>query len=283
MLKIGDFSQLAQVSVRALRIYDEMGLIKPVHVDKFSGYRYYETEQLPRLNRIIALKDLGFSLEQVSHLLDGELSAEKLRGMLMMKQAEIEQELNESQLRLMRVEARLRQIEREGKVAPYEVTVKEVGEMTIASSKNRLATFEEMVAARCPMYANIYEWIEANELTSTQPELAVYDNPEYTETNINLELAVAVEKKSSVRRNMQKGERSVELRQLEPVNQMASIIHHGKFIEAGDALIALYQWVGENGYETCGAYRELHLFGRELDVAEEDVVTIEMQIPFKRT
>ena len=117
MLKIGDFSQLAQVSVRALRIYDEMGLIKPVHVDKFSGYRYYETEQLPRLNRIIALKDLGFSLEQVSHLLDGELSAEKLRGMLMMKQAEIEQELNESQLRLMRVEARLRQIEREGKVA----------------------------------------------------------------------------------------------------------------------------------------------------------------------
>lgn len=282
MLKIGDFSQLAQVSVRALRIYDEMGLIKPIHVDKFSGYRYYEAEQLPRLNRIIALKDLGFSLEQISHLLDGELSAEKLRGMLMMKQAEIEQELNESQLRLMRVEARLRQIEREGKVAPYEVTVKEVGEMTIASSKNTLATFEEMVAARCPMYANIYEWIEANQLTSTQPELAVYDNPEYTETNINLELAVAVEKKSSVRRNRQKEERSVELRQLEPVNQMASIIHHGKFIEAGDALIALYQWVGENGYETCGAYRELHLFGRELGVVEDDVVTIEMQIPFRK-
>ena len=55
MLKIGDFSQLAQVSVRALRIYDEMGLLKPVHVDRFSGYRYYEAEQLPRLNRIIAL------------------------------------------------------------------------------------------------------------------------------------------------------------------------------------------------------------------------------------
>ena len=65
MLKIGDFSQLAQVSVRALRIYDEMGLLKPVHVDRFSGYRYYEAEQLPRLNRIIALKDLGLTLDQM--------------------------------------------------------------------------------------------------------------------------------------------------------------------------------------------------------------------------
>ena len=110
MLKIGDFSQLAQVSVRALRIYDEMGLRKPVHVDRFSGYRYYEAEQLPRLNRIIALKDLGLSLEQISQLLNDNLSAEQLRGMLMMKQADLEQELKEGKLRLMRVAARLRQI-----------------------------------------------------------------------------------------------------------------------------------------------------------------------------
>lgn len=281
MLRIGDFSQLAQVSIRALRIYDEMGLLKPVRVDKFNGYRYYETDQLPRLNRILALKDLGFSLEQISHLLDGELSAEKLRGMLMMKQAEIERELNESQMRLMRVEARLRQIEREGKIAPYEVTVKEVSALTIASLRKTMATFEEMVAARCPMYTDIYEWVETNQLTPLQPELAIYDNPEYVEMNIHLELAVAVEKKSSAGRSKRRDERGVELRHLEGVKQMASVIHHGKFIEAGDALTALYQWVGENGYETCGAYRELHLFGRELDVMEEDVVTIEIQIPFK--
>ncbi len=95
MLKIGDFSQLAQVSVRALRIYDEMGLLKPVHVDRFTGYRYYEAEQLPRLNRIIALKDLGLTLDQIAQLLKDDLSAEQLRGMLMMKQADLEQELKE--------------------------------------------------------------------------------------------------------------------------------------------------------------------------------------------
>ena len=108
MLKIGDFSQLAQVSVRALRIYDEMGLLKPVHVDRFSGYRYYEAEQLPRLNRIIALKDLGLTLDQIAQLLKDDLSAEQLRGMLMMKQADLEQELKEGKSRLMRVAARLR-------------------------------------------------------------------------------------------------------------------------------------------------------------------------------
>ena len=69
MLKIGDFSHLSHVSVRMLRHYDELGLLKPVQVDRFTGYRYYSIEQLPRLNRILALKDLGFSLDQITQLL----------------------------------------------------------------------------------------------------------------------------------------------------------------------------------------------------------------------
>ncbi len=75
MIKIGDFSRLAQVSVRTLRLYDEMGLLKPAHIDRFSDYRYYSIEQLPRLNRILALKDLGFSLEQISRMLKGQRAA----------------------------------------------------------------------------------------------------------------------------------------------------------------------------------------------------------------
>jgi DNA-binding transcriptional MerR regulator len=67
MIKIGDFSKLSQATVKALRLYDEMGLLKPARVDNFTGYRYYSADQLPRLNRILALKDLGFSLEQIAH------------------------------------------------------------------------------------------------------------------------------------------------------------------------------------------------------------------------
>ncbi|MBN1862314.1 MAG: MerR family transcriptional regulator, partial [Dehalococcoidales bacterium] len=93
MLKIGDFSRLSRVTVKALRYYDEIGLLKPVSVDRFTGYRYYSAEQLPRLNRIIVLKNLGLSLEEVSQLLNDDLTAEHIRQLLHVKQAEIRQRL----------------------------------------------------------------------------------------------------------------------------------------------------------------------------------------------
>ena len=61
MIRIGDFSKLSRVPIKTLRYYDEMGLLKPLHVDDFTGYRYYEYEQMTHLYRILALKDLGFS------------------------------------------------------------------------------------------------------------------------------------------------------------------------------------------------------------------------------
>lgn len=208
MLKIGDFAQLAQVSVRALRIYAEMGLLKPVHVNKSSGYRHYETEQLPRLNRIIALKDLGFSLEQISRVVKSDLSAEQLRGMLVLKQSEIERNLKEGQSQLIRVEARLRQIEREGKVSRYEVTVKEIRLVTIASSRSSLATLDEITRVPCGLYTDLYQWLDENHIEAGEPEMAIYDNAAYVETNINMEAAITVGEKVSLNRHRpQRGSR----------------------------------------------------------------------------
>jgi DNA-binding transcriptional MerR regulator len=86
MIKIGDFSKLAHVSIKTLHHYDDLGLLKPIHVDRYSGYRYYDIGQLSRLNRILALKDLGLSLEQVIELLRADLSTAEMRGMLRLKQ-----------------------------------------------------------------------------------------------------------------------------------------------------------------------------------------------------
>src|SRR5512137_2035035 len=135
MFRIGDFSQLGQVSIRTLRLYDELGLLKPAPIDKFTGYRYYTIEQLPRLNRILALKDLGLSLDQIGELIKRDLPAEQLRGMLMLKQAEIEQQMQAMQTQLRRVAARLNQIEREGKPPQYEVVIKAVEAETIVSCR----------------------------------------------------------------------------------------------------------------------------------------------------
>ena len=106
MFKIGDYSRLAQVSVKALRYYGKLGLLKPAWIDRYTGYRYYTAEQLPRLNRILALKDLGFSLEQIKQLLSEDLPHSELRGMMRLKQAELENVIEAEQARLARVAAR---------------------------------------------------------------------------------------------------------------------------------------------------------------------------------
>src|SRR3954467_1532916 len=120
MIKIGEFSKMVQVSVPTLRYYDQVGLLKPVEVDRSTGYRYYSASQLPRLHRILALKGLGFSLEQIAAMLEG-VTSEQMRGMLLLRQAQINQQIVEAQSQLTEVEARLQQIEREEQVSAYDV------------------------------------------------------------------------------------------------------------------------------------------------------------------
>ena len=126
MLKIGDFSRLGQVSVDTLRHYDTLGLLKPTEVDPLTGYRYYAYHQLGRLNRILALKDLGLSLDQIAPMLEGEVSAEQLKGMLKLKRAEIEEHIDSEHERLARVEARMKQIESEARLPSHDVVIKNV-------------------------------------------------------------------------------------------------------------------------------------------------------------
>ena len=107
MIKIGEFSKLVQVPVATLRYYDQLGLLKPVEVDPWSGYRFYSVGQLPRLHRILALKGLGFTLEQIGAVLDEGLTPEQIRGMLRLRHAQLSQHLAEVQGQLLDVAARL--------------------------------------------------------------------------------------------------------------------------------------------------------------------------------
>src|ERR1051326_8061534 len=104
MMRIGEFSKMAQVPVATLRYYDQLGLLKPVEVDRFTGYRYYSATQLPRLHRILALKGLGFSLDQIAAVLDAGLTIEQMRGMLRLRHAQISQQLVDMRSQLVEVE-----------------------------------------------------------------------------------------------------------------------------------------------------------------------------------
>src|SRR3954451_2088842 len=105
-LKIGEFAKLNLVAVSTLRYYDEAGLLKPAETDPWTGYRYYTLEQLPQMHRILALKDLGLSLEQIRQLVREQVPAAQIKVMLRLKQAELQGEANEISERLARLETR---------------------------------------------------------------------------------------------------------------------------------------------------------------------------------
>src|SRR6516225_2680115 len=119
MFGIGEFARHGRVSVRMLRHYDAIGLLEPVCVDPATGYRFYEAGQLSRLNRIVALKNLGFTLHQVASILDDQVTTAELRGMLKLRHAELHEQIATDVGRLAQVEARLLAIEGEaGEPAP---------------------------------------------------------------------------------------------------------------------------------------------------------------------
>lgn len=281
MFRIGDFSRLAQVTVRTLRLYDELGLLKPTQIDKFTDYRYYTIEQLPRLNRILAFKDLGFSLEQIAGLLNGHLKENQLHGMLTAKQAEIEGELAEARARLARVAARLRQIEQEGQPLHYDVVLKTAEPLWLASVRGNVPNVEMMGAVRRERLQALYAKLTEASITPREPELFIYHNPEYTDTDIDMETATAIDPVEAQRLT---SSGPVAVRELPAVGQVASVIHRGPLWDVPHAIIALFTWIGANGLTSAGVIREHHLRWRELDLTDTTVedVTLEMQIPVSR-
>ncbi len=281
MLKIGEFSQLGQVSVRTLRLYDELGLLKPAQIDRFTDYRSYSIEHLPRLNRILALKDLGLSLEQIARLLDEKVPAAQLRGMLKLKQAELEQQLQADQVRLARVEARLRQIELEGQQSPYDIVLKEVEAQTIASARQIVPTAEDMDYYCAATYRQVYAWLDRHDVAPSGREFTIYHNQEYTEEQIDLEAAVVIER-DAIRFLTAASEGPVTVRELPAVPSMASVSYQGPLSGLGQAITALSTWIEQNSYSPAGLFREVFLSAQPHTLKRADHAVIELQIPVAR-
>ena len=248
MLKIGDFSKLSRVSVKTLRYYDEVGLLNSSQVDRFTGYRYYSIEQIPRLNRILAFKDLGFSLEQIARLLDENLPPAQIRGMLRMKQAEIQDQLEEEQARLRRIEARLRQIEQEDSMPTYDIVLKKVDPQRVISVRDTLPTFGDQVS----LWIELANYLISRKTKAAGPSITIYHDPEYRERDVDLETA------TPVNTSLPESQR-VKVRELPGIDLAAALIHKGGYDNIGQTYSALVSWIEANGYRITGANREVYL------------------------
>lgn len=114
MFKISTFAKLSKLSLKTLRYYDQIGILKPRKVDEDTGYRYYSADQLLELNRILIYKELGFTLPQITRLVKEDISHEQIQGMLRLKRSEIQQMIDMEQARLVRIEERIQLMESEG-------------------------------------------------------------------------------------------------------------------------------------------------------------------------
>ncbi len=194
MLKIGDFSKFGHVSVKTLRYYDDAGLLKPVHVDPWPNYRYYFMSPLPQLNRILALKHLGFTLEQMVPLLNDEVAPEHLRQLLEHKQAEIVERMEAERAVLARVEARLRQLEGATIMANYDVIVKRVNAQQVAKVRKVVPTVQDMVNFSFAMG----DVLAAKQVQLAGPWLHVYYQDDYREADLDVETAVPIHNPAAV-------------------------------------------------------------------------------------
>jgi DNA-binding transcriptional MerR regulator len=251
VIKIGDFARLCQVSVPTLRHYDEIGLLKPISVDAFTGYRYYSVSQMPRLNRILALKDLGFSLDQIDQVLRGDLSLEQLRGMIKLKQAEQEQHLSEEQSRLARITARLRQIELEESMPNYDVVLKTVAPMLIASRTVTIPTNDQVPKYLNPAFCDAHDYVEAQGAKFTVVCFAIWHQAAEVHENEIAEAAYPIDR-------LLPSTDQVKVYEL-PQAQVASAVHHGPFENFTQLHTALLKWIEDNGYRITGAYREFYI------------------------
>lgn len=248
MIRIGDFSRLSRVSIKALRLYDEMGLLKPVEVDRFSGYRYYEFNQLPRLYRILALKDLGFALDEIGRLIEGDLSVEQMRGMLKLRQAEIRQTMEREAARLQRVDLWLRQIEQEDSMSRYDVVIKKIEPLRVASVRGVVPTPPDQRS----LWDELIGYLTRTGTRMIGPPMAIYHDPEFREQDWDIEVVMPLSEA------IPSSER-VQVYELPGAEMMACVVHTGPFATIGEAYDAIAKWIDQNGYHIVGPGRELNL------------------------
>ncbi len=265
MYRIGMFSKMGKVTIKALHHYDEVGLLVPDHVDAATGYRYYTTQQLFRLHKIVALRQIGFSIAQIAEIVDGH----GIDAILSKRKAELEQQSQIVTDQLFRLNHYIKS-QKEDSLMSYQAVVKEVPACIVFSSRRVIPNH----AALMDVVPALGEKVQAAnpDLECAQPEYCfnIYHDGEYRETDIDVEICEAV-----VRRGVE-GDGFV-FKEI-PSATVVSVLHQGAYEELGAAYAYAFQWAEQNGYTVTGHPRESYIDGIWNKDSVKDWLT-ELQVP----
>jgi DNA-binding transcriptional MerR regulator len=268
MFTVGEFATLAQVSKRLLRYYDEIGLLKPSHTDPSTGYRYYSAGQTAHLNRILVLKELGLSLDQIRRMLNNDVSTDEMQGMLLLKRAEIEQQLAAELQRIRKIEARLQAIHDEESGKPLDVVIKQVPRQTVLSVTRVVETFE----AALMLQAEIRFALSGQ----SGLQFIICHDDDIVERDMCLEIGQIVDAPAPSAVTLHSGAQ-LQLRELPAMNMAATTIIPGSLEAIHIGYGEIGRWIACNAYRLAGTPRELTLQAATLR-SGDDLVT-EIQFP----
>jgi DNA-binding transcriptional MerR regulator/effector-binding domain-containing protein len=251
VFRIGEFARMGSVSVPSLRHYHERGLLVPAAVDPDTGYRWYSAGQLTRLARIVALKELGFTLDQIDAVI-ASVTASELRGMLLLRRTQIEADIAVQQDRWTQVEARLRAIEREGAMPGYEIVVKALPARHVAALGGPVAEWESdsLRAVLEPAYAQLAALLDTQHVEIVGPPFDFYvGDPEDGDLVAYAAIPIAD--------SVQEVPQPAAVADLPAVAEALSVVVSEVTLDTFTEVYSEFaRWTEEHGYAFVGAQRE---------------------------
>lgn len=265
LYKIGMFANMNRVTIKTLRYYDEQKLLVPVYVDDENGYRYYEAGQMAQLQRIIALRGMGFSIDDIGKIMNGADES----SLLYEKKNEILQEIAALTAKLAQVESYL---SKDSVNLSAPIFIKEIPEVIVCTMKRRIKSYDALFELMPEMGAQM----EALGCVCAQPAYCFthYLEPGYKDEDILVEVCEAVTEKKT-----DSGELKFQV--FPRIPAAACIFHKGSYNELHQSYAMLIKYIEESGYEIYGNIRESYIDGVWNKETEKDWLT-EIQIPVRK-
>ncbi len=266
MFKIGEFSKLTQVSIRMLRYYDEEGLLKPAHVDMWTGHRLYSTNQIPRLNKIIYLRDSGLNVSEIKEALD--INDNDLLATLERKQVEIEKAIQSERDKLNRIQIARNEILNNKEDMRYSISTKSVPSYQVLSYRKTMPSYY----SEGEMWQELCEYANKEKLSIDAKGFSLYHDEDYRDEDVDIEICIPIKKIKVVKAPF-------SIRTVEAVEHMASTFVYGDFSKINDAFLSFAKWLEENSnFSMASPTRQIVHKGPE-EEDNPDNYLIEIQIP----
>ncbi len=269
MFKIGEFSKLTQVSIRMLRYYDETGLLKPAEIDQFTNYRLYSAKQIPALNKIIFLRNLGFQVSEIALILkqwDNAFIAQQLER----KRMEIEDILKVEQEKLANIELAKQDIWREKIAINYNVIIKSIPSYQVFSLRRVVFDYY----AEGQLWQEMAAFAKQHNIAVSADTFTIYHDSDYREKQVDIEVCAPVEQ-------MGEAMQDFIFRTTESVPIMACTMVYGSFDHIAEAFLSFAGWLQDhNQYKMYGQSRQIVHRGPWNEKCPDRYVT-EIQIPLE--